>query len=125
MAVIKTCLLVSDDPDDHQIFYEALRDTSEGVAMIIVLDGNDALMMLQREIIRPNVIVVDIDMDSTGVTFIHGIIESRINHSMSTLMFTDQSVELADNAINITQLNKGLTYSEICRSLKHVISPKQ
>jgi hypothetical protein len=125
MAVIKTCLLVSDDPDDHQIFYEALRDIAEGVAMIIVLDGTDALRMLQQGIIKPNTIVVDMDMESTGLEFVHGVIESKINHSVSTFMFTDQTSTQFNDVVNMLQLSKRMTYSEICRSLKHIISQKQ
>jgi DNA-binding NtrC family response regulator len=40
-----TCLLITDDPDDHQSFSEAFAEVSEETIVLIVLDSQKALEM--------------------------------------------------------------------------------
>ena len=46
---VKTCLLITDDPDDHQAFSEAFAEVSEETIVLIVLDSQKALEMLRAK----------------------------------------------------------------------------
>lgn len=65
---VKTCLLVTDDPDDHQAFSEAFSDVSSEAIVLNVLDSAKALLLLNSKKHIPDYLFLDISM--------HGI---RIN----------------------------------------------
>ena len=59
---VRTCLLVSDDPDDHIEFTEALYGISDDVIVLIVPDPKRAsdLVLSKRHI--PDYLIVDLAM---------------------------------------------------------------
>ncbi len=65
---VKTCLLVTDDPDDHQAFSEAFSDVSREAIVLNVLDSVKALQLLKAQKYIPDYFFIDLSM--------HGI---RIN----------------------------------------------
>ena len=60
---VRTCLLVSDDPDDHIEFTEALYGISDDVIVLIVPDPKRAadLVLSKRHI--PDYLIVDLAMN--------------------------------------------------------------
>jgi hypothetical protein len=60
---VRTCLLVSDDPDDHIEFMEALHGISDDVIVLIVPDPKRAsdLVLSKRHI--PDYLIVDLTMN--------------------------------------------------------------
>ena len=59
---VKTCLLITDDPDDHQAFSEAFAEVSEETIVLIVLDSQKALEMLRAKKHGPDFIFLDLNM---------------------------------------------------------------
>ncbi|ELR73073.1 response regulator receiver protein [Fulvivirga imtechensis AK7] len=58
-----TCLLVDDDPDDHEIFEIALHDLDEGHSCHVVSTGLDAISLLEEErSFTPEFIFIDVNM---------------------------------------------------------------
>lgn len=57
---MKTCLLVSDDPDDHIEFTEALYEISDRIVVLVVADAGRAaeLVLSKRHI--PDYFIVDL-----------------------------------------------------------------
>jgi CheY-like chemotaxis protein len=71
---LRTCLLVTDDPDDHQAISEALSQISEDTIVLNILDSQKALMLLKESACQPDYLFLDLSM--------HGI---RINSLLKTI----------------------------------------
>jgi CheY-like chemotaxis protein len=113
---VKTCLLIADDPDDHQAFSEAFAEVSENTVVLIVLDSQKALELLRAKKHEPDFIFLDLSM--------HGI---RINTFLKFIKGEDQSLRLIpvvvygdasefhqlEYASEVTFFNKDYEYSEL------------
>jgi CheY-like chemotaxis protein len=63
MEHFKTCLLVDDDLDDHEIFSLALKEAERPVELVRAYDGVDALNHLRDGLHeRPDFIFLDLNM---------------------------------------------------------------
>lgn len=60
------CLLLEDDPEDQQIFLEALHSVSEDTVCYAVSNGEQALHLLIQEEITPDYIFTDLNMPRMG-----------------------------------------------------------
>ena len=60
LNMLKTCLLVSDDPDDHMEFAEALQEISENIVLVVVMDPDKATQLVARKSIVPDLLIVDV-----------------------------------------------------------------
>jgi len=58
----KTCLLVTDDPDDQVQFSEALNGISSDTILISVSDSRKALTLIKKDILRPTFIFFDLSL---------------------------------------------------------------
>ncbi|HEY0652572.1 MAG TPA: response regulator [Chryseosolibacter sp.] len=113
---VKTCLLITDDPDDHQAFSEAFAEVSENTVVLIVLDSQKALEMLRAKKHRPDFIFLDLSM--------HGI---RINTFLKYIKVDDLNLKLVPVVVygdvsefyklefssEVTFFNKEYEYSEL------------
>jgi CheY-like chemotaxis protein len=64
---IRTCLLVTDDPDDHQIFTEAIAKVAEDTIVLIVVSRDKALGLLSSGIHVPDHLIIDLSMDGLNI----------------------------------------------------------
>lgn len=62
MAEYKTCLLIDDDMDDHEIFSMALEDLNRPVKLISEYNPVSALLRLKRTDEAPDIIFLDLNM---------------------------------------------------------------
>ncbi len=62
MAQYKTCLLIDDDLDDHEIFSMALEDLAWPVKLISEYNPVSALLWLKRTEEAPDIIFLDLNM---------------------------------------------------------------
>lgn len=62
MAQYKTCLLIDDDLDDHEIFTMALEDLPLPVKLISEFNPVSALLRLSRREEAPDIIFLDLNM---------------------------------------------------------------
>ena len=58
----KCCLLVEDDPEDQEIFIDALNSISSTTGCYAVANGEEALFTLAQEQFTPDYIFTDINM---------------------------------------------------------------
>lgn len=59
---LKTCLLITDDPDDHDAFSEALSEIASQNILFVISNSEKALALLQSKRHRPDYIFVDLTM---------------------------------------------------------------
>jgi CheY-like chemotaxis protein len=60
--MIRTCLLVSDDPDDHVEFAEALQEIPGNIVLVVVMDPEKAIQLVARKRIVPDLLIVDVSV---------------------------------------------------------------
>lgn len=58
----KYCLLVEDDPEDQEIFMDALHHVSPTTGCYAVSNGEEALFTLMQEAFLPDYIFTDLNM---------------------------------------------------------------
>ena len=61
--VVRTCLLVSDDPDDHIEFSEALYEISDDIVLVSVAHPEKALGLLALRQCFPSFIFLNLEMN--------------------------------------------------------------
>ncbi|SRR6266545_2605276 len=58
----KTLLIVDDDPDDVQLFSEAVSGINNSFHCLSASNGEEALQLLKEAIIKPDFIFLDLNM---------------------------------------------------------------
>ena len=58
----KYCLLVEDDPEDQELFMDALHNISSNSGCYAVSNGEEALFTLLQENFKPDYIFTDLNM---------------------------------------------------------------
>lgn len=124
--IVKTCLLVTDDPDDHQAFSEAFAEISMEAVVLIVLNSEKALELIRRKKHVPDYIFLDLSMHGIRInTFLKSIKADTDTQSVPTVVYGDQEgFEKIDNAENLIFFNKEYEYSELRSFLKDFIQPE-
>lgn len=113
---VKTCLLITDDPDDHQAFSEAFAEVSENTVVLIVLDSQKALEMLRARKHLPDFIFLDISMHGIRInTFLKYIkVEGGNLKQIPIVVYGDVSeFYKLEYSSEVTFFNKEYEYSEL------------
>lgn len=65
---------IDDDPDDVDVFIDALKTVSASLTCVTARDGEEALDTLQKMVIAPQVIFLDINMPKMdGMQFLREV----------------------------------------------------
>lgn len=118
---MKTCLLITDDPDDHQAFSEAFAEVSEETIVLIVLDSQKALEMLRAKKHSPDFIFLDLSMHGIRInTFLKFIkVESVGLRQVPIVVYGDVTeFYKLEYFSEVTFFNKEYEYSELRDFLK-------
>jgi CheY-like chemotaxis protein len=112
---LKTCLLVTDDADDHQAFSEALNEISEMTIVLIVLDSHKALELIKTKKHRPDYIFLDLSMNGIRINSFLKTIRSDVDlTSVPAVVYGDEStLEGLEQFKGLTFFNKEYEYSEL------------
>ncbi|HYG01460.1 MAG TPA: response regulator [Chryseosolibacter sp.] len=62
IPVPKVLFLVDDDPDDQDIFQEALKAIDESIVCYFAHDGREAINKLQDALFMPDLLFLDLNM---------------------------------------------------------------
>jgi len=60
--MIKMLLLIDDDNDDREIFYDAVKDCDPEIELFFAKDGVEAIELLIEMLVLPDVIFLDYNM---------------------------------------------------------------
>jgi CheY-like chemotaxis protein len=113
---VKTCLLITDDPDDHQAFSEAFAEVSEDTVVLIVLDSQKAIEMLRARKHHPDFIFLDLSMHGIRInTFLKYIkVEDGNLRDVPVVVYGDVSeFYKLEYSSDVTFFNKEYEYSEL------------
>jgi CheY-like chemotaxis protein len=120
---VKTCLLVTDDPDDHQAFSEAFSEISAQAVVLIVLDSNKAVELLRTEKHVPDYLFVDLSMHGIEIRPFLKILRQQARLSrIPTVLYGEESVfdEIADRS-GLLFFSKEYGYSGLRNFIKEFI----
>lgn len=87
-------LFVDDDPDDYEIFCEALAVAEPVAKTIRANDGYTALILLKELVVKPDIIFLDINMPvMDGKEFLKIIKKDLRFKDIPVVMYTTSSAE--------------------------------
>lgn len=98
-----TILCIDDDPDDLEIFREAVRSINPQIACLLARDADSALKFLFDAVVLPEYIFLDINMPG-----MNGI--QLLRHLRTFKEFTDIPVIMYSTSVNHTDYNESIRY---------------
>jgi CheY-like chemotaxis protein len=122
---VKTCLLVTDDPDDHHAFSEALAEISEDAIVVNVLDSQKALKLLSAGRHAPDYLFLDLSMNGIRInSFLKTIKSDDALRKIPTVVYGDQSAfEQISHFEDLVFFDEDYEYSELKNFLGNFIKP--
>jgi CheY-like chemotaxis protein len=126
-STLKTFLIVDDDPDDVQLFCEAVTEINKTFRCISAADGEEALQLLKAAIVKPDFIFLDLNMPRmTGKQFLPQLKKESqfaripvIIYSTSKIK-TDVEDSLRLGAVSfITKPNK---FDHLVKTISHILA---
>jgi CheY-like chemotaxis protein len=90
----KILFLIDDDPDDKEIFQEALRQIDEKIICYTATDGKDALAKLRDALLLPDVVFLDLNMPvMNGKDCLRELKNDRQLKHIPVIMYSTSSAE--------------------------------
>lgn len=121
---LKTCLLVTDDPDDHQAFSEALSEISRETVVLIVLDSEKALLLLKAKKCIPDCIFLDLSMPGIRInTFLKNVSNETVLQKVPKVIYGESSgFDKIEDAEGLFFFVKDYEYSQLREFLNKFLS---
>lgn len=120
---LETCLLVTDDPDDHQVFSEALSEISPGVILVVIPDSEKAVELLKAKKLVPDYIFLDLSMHGVRMNSFLKVLKAddTLKGIPAILYGNDGELENAVEMNVAAFFSKDYNYSELRNFLREII----
>ena len=120
---VRTCLLVSDDPDDHAELTEAIYEVFEDVIVLLVSDNRRAadLILSKRHI--PEFLMMDVAVNGFDHNNFFARLETDPDFAhLSLIVYGDDGdFEHITSEKVVARLTRDLTYSRLKMFLREVM----
>jgi CheY-like chemotaxis protein len=118
---------VDDDPDDIEIFIDALKTANSGISCATARDGEEALMLLQATNILPDLMFIDVNMPKlSGVEFLSELRSDVRFAKIPAIIYSTGSHNLEkvdQQKLGILKImKKHSDYRKLCVELKNIIA---
>lgn len=122
--IVKTCLLISDDPDDHIEFSEALNDISEDCVVITVSDVRKAIDLLVHRKCLPEFVMLNLGIaDFSSDSFFDALDGDVLLKNIRIIAYGDT---VDSESIGLSRISRffgsDLTFSELKMELKSIMA---
>ena len=118
---LRKCLLITDDPDDHQTIAEAISQICEEMIVLNIIDSQKALMLLHEGKCLPDYVFLDLSMQGIRINTLLRSLNSDELFKMPILAYGDlKSFNQIGNTRNVIFFNKDYEYSQLLDFLKNV-----
>jgi len=120
---VRTCLLVSDDPDEHVEFTEALYEISDDIVVLVVSDAKRAADLVLSKRLIPDYFIVDLAVNGfTHNGFFTSLDDDPDFESMFVLAYGDYSDYEKVKSRHISAfLERDAAYSDIRTFMKRIM----
>ena len=119
-------LYIDDDPEDIEIFEEAVKETDSSARCLIAKNGKQAMEILQADLI-PDFIFLDINMPVINGKSV--LLEIRKDEKFKKIPVVMYSTTMNSNEIEECKnigadhfLTKHNTFQDLCDQLAHILS---
>lgn len=121
---LETCLLVTDDPDDQQVFSEALSEISPHVVLVVVPDSEKAIELLKAKKLIPDYVFLDLSMHGVKAGNFLKMLKSDedLKRIPAVVYGGDGELENAGDLDIAAVFSKDYNYSELRRFLKNIFN---
>ncbi len=122
---LQKCLLVTDDPDDHQAFTDALTEISDNAVVVVILDSHKALSLLLDKSFLPDYIFIDLSMAGIRInTFLKTLKHENDLKGIPTVLYGDNETFIDTGEYGaLHYFDKAYEYSELKELLKNFFTP--
>jgi len=121
--IVRTCLLISDDPDDHIEFSEALYEISDDVVLVTVSDIKKALDLLGTRKCVPDFIFLNLGISGFDPKeFLKVLDDDSYLSNVKVVAYGECESSLSARVSSILDINA--SYSELKEALKKVIGQR-
>ena len=121
--IVRTCLLVSDDPDDHVEFSEALYEVSDDIVLVTVTHPGKAVDLLALRQCVPSYIFLNLEMGGFDPDdFLRAIEANPDLEGIEVIAFGEYSDYEKLQTRRVSRfLNHQMNYTELRNYLEKVI----
>jgi CheY-like chemotaxis protein len=118
---------VDDDPDDIEIFVDALKTTHSGISCSTARDGEEALTLLDAAIIPPDLIFIDINMPKVnGLEFLRALRSDIRFAKIPAIIYSTGLYDLDkidQEKLGVMKvIKKHSNYRKLCLELRNLIA---
>lgn len=101
--MVSSVLLIDDDEDDRYFFLEALTSAHPEIKCTTAVNGQDGLEALTAQLVRPDVIFLDLNMPlMNGQQFLHEIkSHSNLTGIPIVILSTSSDQAIINEAMNL------------------------
>ncbi|HMG90089.1 MAG TPA: hypothetical protein VK589_08510 [Chryseolinea sp.] len=120
---IKTCLLITDDPDDHVAISEAISEIDKDMIVLLVLESEKALELLKGNAHIPHYIFLDLSTHGLqSNNFLNTITKDENLHRIPTIVYGEStSFDKIEKKDGLVFFKKEYAYSELQYFLKTLL----
>lgn len=123
---VRTCLLVSPDPDDQVEFTEALYEISEDITVLVVPDPRKAADLVLSKRLIPDYIIIDLEINGGHDRFFEKLSKDPAFDKIFIIAYADFSEYEQDKSTRISAfLERDSSYSSIKTFLGKFVGGEQ
>ena len=121
-----TILYVEDDPEDQDIFRDAIEAVAAHTDCHFARNGNDAFRVMSKIVIPPDYIFLDINMpEMNGIEFLKKLKTIPDHQNIPVIVYSTSNaprdVEECKKLGAIAFITKPNDFTEICKTLKRFL----
>lgn len=110
-------LFISDDPDDYQVFQEAIDEISRDMVLINIGDSMKAVRYLRHDHALPDYLFIDLTMPDSYASLLRELTsDDRLRNLPKLALVDDDSRARADHQFFLVE--KGLDFAELKLELR-------
>lgn len=118
--IVRTCLLISDDPDDHIDFSEALYEISDDCVLVSVSDIKKAVDLLTLKKCVPEFIFLNLGIpDFKAGKFFDALNDDPVLKDVQVLAYGESDPVHSPRIVAF--LDSDLSYSELKEALRKAV----
>jgi CheY-like chemotaxis protein len=124
----KRLFIVDDDPEDQEIFMEALKEVDDSIQCFTATSGEDAFKQIEMDLIMlPDLIFLDLNMPKlNGKQVLKEFKKMRQLQGIPVIMystsFAPRDIEEIKTMGAVYHLLKPSRFDELCSALRHVLT---
>lgn len=121
---MRTCLLISDDPDDYAEFSEALYEIARDTVLIAVADANRAAELLAAGTCVPEFVFLNRSVNGTETSNLFAVLSQPRLHEVKLFVWGDlRGLPDAERLRITSSFDLDMTFAALKELLRSIVGP--